>query len=165
MGSLETGGISDGGRAMKKTWTLIRLLVRIALGAVFVAAAAPKILRPDEFADSINNYHILPYFLINLSAIALPWVELLFGLFLIFGFRVKAASLATTLLLLVFLAAIISAWARGINISCGCFGTGKGSPPISWHEVVRDSLFLAMSLLTYLKRRAAPVPAPASRIG
>ncbi len=147
---------------MRRFWKIAYVVVRIALGLVFITAAAPKMWRPDEFADAVNNYRILPYFLVNRSAITLPWVEMLFGLFLVFGFRVKAASLATTILLAVFLSAILSAWARHIDISCGCFGTGAGSPPISWHEVVRDALFLAMSLFVYLRRRPAP---PIPRIG
>lgn len=149
---------------MKKIWPVLFLLVRIALGVVFIAAAAPKIWRPDEFADSINNYRILPYFLVNLSAIALPWVEMLFGLFLVFGFRVKAASLATSLLMIMFLAALISAYARHINIDCGCqipLLSSKGAG-IGWREFLRDTLFLAMSLMTYLRRRPAP---PIPRIG
>jgi uncharacterized membrane protein YphA (DoxX/SURF4 family) len=145
---------------MRRFWEILYLVVRIALGLVFIAAAAPKIWRPDEFADAINNYRLIPYFLVNISAIALPWVEMLFGVFLVFGFRVKAASLATTCLLAVFLAAIISAWARHIDISCGCFGTGKNSAPISWHEVVRDSLFLAMSVFTYIRPSRLWTPKP-----
>ena len=114
--------------------------------------------RPDQFADAINNYRVLPYFLVNANALALPWVEFLFGAFLVAGFRVRAASLATTIMMAVFLAAIISAWARGIDITCGCFGTGAGDVPISWHEVVRDSLFLLLSLWVLLRR---PMPRPA----
>jgi uncharacterized membrane protein YphA (DoxX/SURF4 family) len=149
---------------MKKFRPLLFILIRIALGAIFIAAAAPKIWRPDEFADSINNYRILPYFLVNLSAITLPWVEMLFGLFLVLGFRVKAASLATTIMMVAFLAALISAYARGINIDCGCripLLTSKETV-IGWREFLRDAIFLAMSLLVYLRRRPAP---PVPRIG
>ena len=98
---------------------------------------------------------------VNAAALALPWVEGLFGAFLIAGFRVRAASLATTIMMSVFLAAIASAWARGIDITCGCFGTGAGDVPISWHEIVRDSLFLLLSLWVFTKplpRRPRPVP-------
>lgn len=143
-----------------RVWTVVYLLARLALGGVFIAAALPKMWRPDQFADAINNYRVLPYFLVNLSALALPWVEMLFGVFLVVGFRVRAASLATTIMMTVFLAAIVSAWARGIDITCGCFGTGAGNAPISWHEVVRDSLFLLLSLWVLIK----PLPGPARPI-
>ena len=144
-----------------RIWNAVHLLARVALGVIFIAAALPKMWRPDQFADAINNYRILPYFLVNAAALALPWVEGLFGAFLIAGFRVRAASLATTIMMSVFLAAIASAWARGIDITCGCFGTGAGDVPISWHEIVRDSLFLLLSLWVFTKplpRRPRPVP-------
>ena len=144
---------------MKRFWPVFFILVRIALGVIFIAAAAPKIWRPDEFADAINNYRILPYFLVNVSAITLPWVEMLFGLFLVFGFRTKAASLATSLLMMMFLAALISAYARHINIDCGCqipLLSSRGAG-IGWREFLRDTIFLAMSLFVYLRRRPASV--------
>jgi len=143
-----------------RAWSIVYILARVALGGIFIVAALPKMWRPDQFADAINNYRILPYFLVNISALALPWVEFLFGAFLIVGFRIRVASLATTIMMTVFLAAIISAWARGIDITCGCFGTGAGDAPISWHEVVRDSLFLLLSLWVLLK----PLPRPARPI-
>jgi uncharacterized membrane protein YphA (DoxX/SURF4 family) len=124
-------------------------LVRIALGVIFIYAAIPKILRPDEFADAINNYRILPYFLVNLMAICLPYVELLIGIFLIFGFRIKAVSFGALTLMVIFIIAVFSAWIRGIDINCGCFGTGKEI--ISYKEIIRDIIFLLMAFLTFLK--------------
>lgn len=121
----------------------------MGIGFIFIYAAIPKILRPDEFADGINNYRILPYFLVNLLAIGLPYVELLFGIFLFLGKRVKAASFGTTLLMIVFIIAVLSAWIRGIDITCGCFGSG--GEIISYKEIVRDIVFLLMSLITFLK--------------
>lgn len=134
---------------MKKILNIFLNLIRIALGIIFIYAAVPKILRPDEFADAINNYRILPYFLVNIMAICLPWVELFFGTFLVLGIRIKAASFGVLLLMVVFIAAILSAWARGIDINCGCFGTG--SETISYKEIIRDIIFFIMALLTFLK--------------
>lgn len=134
---------------MKKILNIFLNLIRIALGVIFIYAAVPKILRPDEFADAINNYRILPYFLINIMAICLPWVELFFGAFLVLGIRIKAASFGVLLLIVVFISAILSAWARGIDINCGCFGTGTEA--ISYKEIIRDIIFLIMALLTFLK--------------
>ncbi len=124
-------------------------LIRIGLGIIFIYAAVPKILRPDEFADAINNYRILPVFLVNLMAICLPYVELLIGVFLIFGFRLKAVSFGSLVLMMIFIIAILSAWIRGINVNCGCFG--KGEEIISYKEIIRDIIFLLMALITFLK--------------
>lgn len=134
---------------MKKFLNILLNLIRIVLGVIFVYAGIPKILRPDEFADAINNYRILPFFLVNIFAICLPYVELLFGLFLILGFRIKSASFGILILMFVFIAAIISALIRGIDINCGCFGTSNEI--ISYKEIIRDFLFLGMALVTFLK--------------
>jgi len=122
-------------------------LLRVALGAIFVYASFHKILRPDQFADGINNYHILPVFLVNLVALTLPWIELMFGMFLIFNFKAPAASLAVTIMMVVFIIAMISAWMRGIDTGCVCF-SNEGEA-ISIKEVVRDSGFLIMSLFVF----------------
>lgn len=135
---------------MKKFIFVLLNLIRIALGIIFIVAAYPKIIRPDEFADGINNYRILPYFLVNIMAICLPWVELLFGLFLVFGLRLKAVSFGVLVLMVVFITALISAWVRGIDITCGCFGTG--GEIVSYKEIIRDFAFLFMAIITFLKR-------------
>lgn len=134
---------------MKKFLNILLNLIRIALGAIFVYAAIPKALNPDEFADAINNYRILPFFLVNILAICLPYVELLFGLFLMIGLRIKSVSFGTLVLMGVFISAIISTLIRGIDINCGCFGTGTES--ISYKELIRDFIFLGMALITFLK--------------
>ena len=142
-------------------WSVIFVLTRIALGGIFIAAALPKMWRPDQFADAINNYRVLPYFLVNANTLALPWVEFLFGAFLVAGFRVRAASLATTIMMAVFLAAILSAWARGIDITCGCFGT-QDAAKTGGVTLLRDLGFLALAILGYpwggLRPGRAPAP-------
>lgn len=141
---MEGDGITRGGRGMKMK-KIIPTLLRMGLGALFVYASYHKILSPDAFADAINNYHILPIFLVNIAALTLPYVELLFGLFLIFNFRPLPASLATLLLILVFFAATLSAYLRGIDTGCGCF-SAQGEP-INWLTLGRDLIFLVWAFL------------------
>ena len=63
-------------RWLTHPWLTVR--VQIALGAIFVAAAWPKLVDPPSFAHMIYNYRILPAGLINISALTMPWVELVF---------------------------------------------------------------------------------------
>lgn len=100
-------------------WLTIR--VQLALGAVFIAAALPKIADPPAFAHAIYNYRILPGQLINAMALVLPWVELFAGLALILDFWKREAAVLTGLLLLIFVAAIGLNLSRGHAIDCGCF--------------------------------------------
>ena len=64
-------------RWLTHPWLTIR--VQIALGAIFVAAALPKIQDPPSFAHMIYNYRILPAGLINITALTMPWVEMVTG--------------------------------------------------------------------------------------
>lgn len=127
---------------------VLYVILRVALGLVFIYASYHKILRPDEFADAIYNYKILPAFLVNLLALTLPYAELVFGLFLVFNFRVSSAALAINLMMLVFIVAIFSAWIRGIDTSCGCFS--NGGEKLSWMEIIRDFAFLGMGIYVFI---------------
>lgn len=100
-------------------WLTVR--VQIALGAIFAAAALPKIVDPPSFAHMIYNYRILPLPLVNLSALVLPWVELLAGLGLVLGVWRRTAAAVIGALLLVFTFAIGLNLVRGNAIDCGCF--------------------------------------------
>lgn len=95
--------------------------MQIALGAVFVAAAIPKIADPPGFAHMIYNYRLLPGAAINAVALLMPWLELVAGLALILGVWRREAALAVGAMLLVFLAAIGVNLARGHAVDCGCF--------------------------------------------
>ena len=100
-------------------WLTIR--VQIALGAIFLFAALPKIADPPSFAHMIYNYRLVPGALVNAMALVMPWVEILAGLALILGVWRKEAAIVCGLLILVFLAAIGVNLARGHAVDCGCF--------------------------------------------
>jgi uncharacterized membrane protein YphA (DoxX/SURF4 family) len=106
-------------RYLTHPWLTIR--VQLALGAIFVIAAIPKIADPPSFAHMIYNYRLVPASLINLSALVMPWVELLAGLALILGVWKTAARNVVGILLAVFIIAIGINLARDNAIDCGCF--------------------------------------------
>jgi uncharacterized membrane protein YphA (DoxX/SURF4 family) len=95
--------------------------VQIALGAVFVAAAIPKIADPPAFAHMIYNYRLTPGGLVNALALVMPWIELVVGILLIAGVWKREAALVAAAVLLVFLGAIGWNLARGHAVDCGCF--------------------------------------------
>jgi uncharacterized membrane protein YphA (DoxX/SURF4 family) len=92
-------------------------------------------------------------------AFGLPVVEIAVGLALMLGVFVRTAALVAAVLLAVFLVGVGSAWARGLQIDCGCFGNGgqvaagETAYPL---EVLRDAALLVVALA--LARR------PASRL-
>lgn len=122
------------------------LLSRLVLGGVFVGAGIPKILDPGAFAVAIRSYELgLPEWFVSFSAHALPYAEVLLGLYLIFGLFTKPAAWVTTALMVVFTVALLQGAARGLEIDCGCFGTGEASSNL-WLAFLRDVGLLALCL-------------------
>ena len=115
--------------------------VRIILSVVFIYAGMEKISDPAGFSDSINNYKILPLFTVNFLAIILPWIELIAGVLLLFGIKVKENSFIISVLLSIFIIAIVISLIRGLNIDCGCFGTFSGSK-VGIYKLIENSLLL-----------------------
>ena len=115
-------------------WLTVR--VQIALGAIFVAAALPKIADPPSFAHMVYNYRILPAGLVNISALVMPWVELLCGLALILGVWVKSARNLVALMLVMFIVAISINLIRDNAIDCGCFDQSAAN--LTHEERLRD---------------------------
>ncbi|MFH1123609.1 MAG: MauE/DoxX family redox-associated membrane protein [Pseudomonadota bacterium] len=130
-------------REWKGNW-VFSLCARLILGAVFIYASINKIAYPAAFAEAVYNYQILPDALINLTAIILPWVELILGVLLVLGIWLPGSVLLSNLLLLIFLSALVFNLARGLDVQCGCFSTiqeGGNNVPAAWY-VFRDGLFL-----------------------
>ncbi len=98
----------------------VSILARVILGGMFILAGMAKIADPELFAKQIADYQILPHILINISAIALPWIEVVAGLFLIAGIRLKANAVIMGLMLIVFIIAISYALILGLDNDCGC---------------------------------------------
>jgi uncharacterized membrane protein YphA (DoxX/SURF4 family) len=101
---------------------LLHLLLRLGLGAYFVHAAWGKLLRPDLFAEAIRGYDLLADPWVTWVALGLPWLEVLCGLGLALGLAWRACCLWIACCLMVFVLALVSAWWRGLEISCGCLG-------------------------------------------
>jgi uncharacterized membrane protein YphA (DoxX/SURF4 family) len=129
-------------------------VVRIALGVVFLYAGIIKIADPAAFAGSVAAYQIMPYALNYLVAAVLPWVEALCGLLLVIGYRVRAASAIIIAMNLVFIVALGSTIARGLDIDCGCFRQG-GEKTSAWVAILRDLVFLAGAILVARGRSEA----------
>jgi uncharacterized membrane protein YphA (DoxX/SURF4 family) len=132
---------------------------RLVLGAVFVVAGLLKVPDPAAAVRAVRAYRLLPEVLVGPVAFGLPVVEIAVGLALLAGVFVRTAALAAAVLLVVFLVGVGSAWARGLQIDCGCFGGGgqvAAADTAYPGEVARDLGLLVVAL--GLARR------PASRL-
>ncbi|MGB9893699.1 MAG: MauE/DoxX family redox-associated membrane protein [Candidatus Saccharicenans sp.] len=121
------------------------LLLRLIVGGVFIWAAAAKIADPLTFAQDVKNYRLVGQTLSFLTAITLPWVELIAGVCLIIGIFPRSSSLLISGLLLFFILLVTITMIRGIDVDCGCFGTFSRKADL-W-LILEDSIWLAMSLI------------------
>lgn len=126
------------------------LLVKVALGALFIYASLDKIANMSDFAKIIHNYKILPVGLVNLLAIFLPWLEFVTGLCLIIGKFERGALLLTSTVLVVFIIALSQALIRGLDINCGCFSVKPSSTSDVWLRIIEDIFMLFFSVNLYL---------------
>jgi len=131
-------------------WALFGL--RVILGAVFIYGGYVKLREPWAlFAMGIDSYHLVPFRFVEPLARILPWFEVVVGVLLIVGLWLRLSSSVVSLMLVVFMTAMVHAYAKGQEINCGCFGSGE---PISKWTLLRDGSLLAGSLfLTWMAVR------------
>ena len=101
------------------------LIFRIILGIIFIYASYDKILDPAAFSKNIHNFHTTDNLIgvENLVALILPWLELIVGVFLIFGVFLEGSTSITIGLYIFFILILSQAVFRGIDVHCGCFKT------------------------------------------
>lgn len=128
----------------------LALAARLVMAGVFMYASFDKIRHPAEFAEAVYNYQLLPDFLINLSALILPWFELILGVLLLLGIWMPGSVVAINLLMVTFLTALVINKARGLNISCGCFSTKATVDGLIGWVVFRDVIFFVISLYLFV---------------
>ncbi len=133
--------------------TQILFISRLILGAIFIFASIDKIIHPLAFAQVIHYYRLTPPELINLFALVLPWMELLAGLLLIVGYRVRGSSLLINILLLFFIIVLAITAFRGINVACGCFTTSTAAKSNLVIRIIEDigMLLLGLHILLFYK--------------
>ena len=130
---------------------LCSLVCRLILAIIFFYAGIEKIVAPGEFAVAIYNYQLLPDFAVNALGVILPWLEIIIATCLVAGFYVRGAALISAALFLTFATALTISLVRGLDISCGCFGTASGN--INWLYLGRDLSFLLMSIFVMIYDR------------
>lgn len=127
------------------THPYLALAFRIYIGIIFIYSGMFKIVYTAEFAETIAGYEILPYWALNIFAIALPWIELLSGILLIAGIRTKSAAAIIAGMLILFSLAITINLIKGSSLSCGCFHYSR-EEVMSWWTLIRDLIWLGMTL-------------------
>ncbi|MFI6547242.1 MauE/DoxX family redox-associated membrane protein [Streptomyces prunicolor] len=128
-----------------------RLAARLLLAAVLAYAGLVKIGDLTEAGRTVALYRIVPDDSAQLVGGVLPFVEVALALLLVAGLATRAAAVGAAVLLVAYVAAIASVWARGMSIDCGCFGGGgtlSGGAARGYAlDIARDLLLLAPAAL------------------
>jgi len=123
--------------------------IRLILGSVFIYASISKIEHPAQFLTVIENYRLLSTAQSHYAALFLPWLELFCGLFLMTGIFVETSAGLISIMLVFFMAALLSALLRGLDIDCGCFSSGADGASVSALRLLEDMAMLAMAVYLY----------------
>lgn len=111
----------------EKTYRIL-FLGRVFLGLVFAYSGFTKLMEPVEnFQGGMAAYEIIPYAVVPFLARVIPWIEFVFGAFLITGYlpRVSAlvlAGMSWSFILLIVTTRLVTG---ALPADCGCFGEGS----------------------------------------
>lgn len=135
-----------------RSW--ISTLVRLGLAGVFLVAGGLKVTDLDANARAVVAYQLMPNDIAILIGKIQPFFEIGLGLFLLMGLATRIAAWISAVTLVIFISGIASAWARGLNIDCGCFSKGgqlgPGETPNYLPSILWDVAYLAMAIFLIL---------------
>jgi len=122
-----------------KQW--VGLVARLIVAGFLIVAGISKFPDPAGNVRAVRAYDLLPESIVPIVGHALPTVEILLGLCLLLGLLTRVFAVIAGLFFIAFIIGIASAWARGLEINCGCFG--NGSVPANPHrqyaiDITRD---------------------------
>jgi len=123
----------------------LTLFSRLAFGGIFVFAGIVKLPYVDTLILEINQYHVLSSDLAMVYGRALPYLEIILGIFLVLGIFLRISASIGGLLVLSFTIAKIGALAQGLDIDiCPCFGPAV--PLLAVYSLAINFVLLAMAI-------------------
>lgn len=145
------------------SWAIVALALRVILGVWLAITGVIKIffVGLDRFTVDVANYRLVTAPWDAVAAYTVPWFEVLAGACLMAGVLRRGAILTLGGLVAVFAVAVGSAWARGLDISCGCFGGGE--PMNYWGKAAELSAYaVVLGWLWWAETRRGGFEGPAA---
>lgn len=124
----------------------VTLVLRIALAAVLIAAGALKIGHAADLASAIAGFRLLPGAVVAPLALALPYLEIFLGGYLLLGLFTRTVAIVVAMQFALYAAAIASAVLRHIPADCGCFGPHDVATA-DWPHVAFDLALAAVAAI------------------
>jgi uncharacterized membrane protein YphA (DoxX/SURF4 family) len=151
---------------------LIIWIGRLVLGGIFIYAGYAKIFLPNRnlwpffilkfsismnlsnFATQVEAFKLLPGWGVQFVAHTLPFTEIILGLLVLIGWRLRIWAPVLTAIMMGFFAVVLRAYLLHMDINCGCFATPQ---PINLQKVLEDAalsgLALLMTIFTFMEAR------------
>jgi len=133
---------------------VIGLLARLGLAAVWLISGIIKAVDPRTTVVAVRAYQIFPESLVGIIAGILPFLEIALGVLLVIGLATRLTAVLSAVVLVAFIAGVISAAARGLSIDCGCFGGGgdvAAGQTAYTEEILLDLGFLTLAVYLILR--------------
>ncbi len=120
------------------------LIGQVLLAGIFIYAGYAKLREPWlQFAVSLSTFKLLPDNALEPMARTLPWCELALGIAILSGVLLRWTALIATLVLTLFFAVLIRSYAMGLQVDCGCFGSGESA--LGPRRLAEEALMLALA--------------------
>lgn len=134
---------------------------RLVLGGIFLYAGYAKLFYPNHnlwpyfilkfsitmnisnFAAQVAAFKLLPPWGVQFVAHTLPFTEILLGLLVLIGWRLRISVTLLTLIMLGFFGVVLRAYVLHMDINCGCFATPE---PIDLQKVLEDAALAALAV-------------------
>src|SRR3954465_8164598 len=144
---------------MTAVWPWVSTVARLGLAAGFLTGGLLKVGDLAASERAVNAYQIFSYDTAKVIGAVQPFLEIALGLLLLVGLAVRLSAAIAALLLVIFIAGIVSAWAHGLQIDCGCFSKGgdlaAGRAAEYGREGLRDVGFLVLAEIWLVKPRTS----------
>lgn len=129
---------------------------RLVIGGIFVWSGAAHLANPYYFLSTIYQYELTSATVGALVGAYLPFLELVLAMCLLSGTCPRPTWLVTSLLLMFFVGVQGSALARGLMISCGCFGPEINRPVDAMSVTFTSALAVLAICAAISSRRVYP---------
>ena len=136
---------------------------RLVLGGIFIYAGYSKAFLPNRhlwpffilrfsitmnlsnFAAQVAAFKLLPPWGVQFVAHTLPFTEMILGLLVLIGWRLRIWATLLTLIMLGFFSVVLRAYLLHMDINCGCFSVPE---PINLKKVLEDAALAGLAVIT-----------------
>lgn len=130
---------------------IISFIARFGMAWVWIEAGVHKLGKTLDMTQAIKGYGIFTPEWAGYLATVIGPLEVIGGVLLLLGLFLRRSSIVATIVLLLFMVGIAQAWARGLDIDCGCFGYDAQNPDRGMDyakTLLRDAAYLFLSVWT-----------------